>query len=116
MTFHMSENKVRNNRKILKTPKTDIYCRQKTILHPKQQEIIMFKLETDKQNKGILGAIIPDSKLENDFDLALTSALVTISSENKNQILAVNLSDHPVIINRGIRLVFLKSFYPYRIQ
>ena len=34
----------------------------------------MFKLETDKQYNGISGAVIPDSKLENDFELALTSA------------------------------------------
>ena len=52
--------------KILQTPKIDIYCRQKIILQPKQQEIIMFKLDTHKQFNGISGAIIPDSKLEND--------------------------------------------------
>ena len=83
MTFHMNEIKVQTP-KILQTPKIDIYCRRKTVLLPKKQEIIMFKLETDKRYNVISGAIIPDSKLENNLELVLTSALVPISSENEN--------------------------------
>ena len=76
MTFHMNNIKVEKKRKILQTPKIDIFRRKKkTKLQPKQQEINIFKIETDKQYNGISSAVIPDSKLENNFDSALASAL-----------------------------------------
>ena len=60
MTFHMNEVKGGKKRKILQTPKNDIFCRQKTILQPKQLEIVMFKLERDNQYNRVSGAVIPD--------------------------------------------------------
>ena len=100
LTVQVNEIKPKNEpRRTIKPRKVPIYTTRKITIKPNEHSIIECKLVNSTESlDNQSGIIVPNEKLEQETEIALTSSLSTVGANNTLFIAAVNITDRPITI------------------
>ena len=91
-------------RRLVKQKKNGVYKQKKQVL-PNQQKILKCKLQNKLESfTDLCGVLIPDVIFEKDTEVILTSSLSKVVENNILYIYALNITEHPVTINKGTEI------------
>ena len=97
-----SEIILKQPRRVVKRKKIGVYTQKMQILQPNQQAVLECKLYDKLESlTDLCGVIIPNEIFEKDSEIILTSSLGKVAKNNILYIYVLNLTDHPIIINKG---------------
>jgi len=113
MTYQLNEIKVpkEGRRKVTKS-RYPVVTHQKTIIKPRNQEILYSKTEISEDFEGRTGMILPLEEYENGTELRLSSTVVTVAGNNMVSILALNLNDHSIAFPKNKRIAVFQFLSP----
>ena len=111
-TLHINEIKPEKQpRRVVKRKK--FYTQKKQVLQPNQQAVLECNLYDKLESfADLCGVIIPNEIFEKDSEVILTSSQSKVAEKNTLYIYVMNITDHPVTINKGeeiANLSFLTS-------
>ena len=100
-------------RNVVRRKKFGVYTQKKQVLQPNQQSVLECKLQDKLESfADLCGVIIPNEILEKDSEIILTSSLSKVAENNIFYIYVLNITEHPVTINKGeeiAKFLFLAS-------
>ena len=89
-------------RRVVKRKKFGIYTQKKQVLQPNQQAVLECKLYDKLESfADLCRVIIPNETFEKDSEIILTSSLSKVAENNILYIFVLNITDHPITINKG---------------
>ena len=89
-------------RRVVKRKKFGVYKQKKQVLQSNEQAVLECKLQDKlKSFTDLCGIIIPNEIFEKDSEIILTSCLSKVAVYNILYIYVLNITEHPVTINKG---------------
>ena len=98
---------------VVKRIKFGAYTQKKQVLQTNQQSILECKLQNKLESfTDLCGVVIPNEIFEKDSKIFLMSSLSKVAENNMLDIYVLNITEHPVTMNKGEEIVkfsYLKS-------
>ena len=105
LAVHINEIKpIDGLRQTIKPTKVSVRNTKKIVIPSYEQKTIPCTLCTEDALSDLSGMIIPNDNLEREFDISIMSSLSTVQKDNLVYISVLNITDHPVTINRDKEL------------
>ena len=105
LAVHINEIKpIDGPRRTIEPTKISVRNTKKIVIPSYEQKTIPCTLCTEDALSDLSGMIIPNDNLECEFDMSIMSSLSTVQKDNLVNIIVLNITDHPVTINRDKEL------------